>query len=124
MKNAFTLLTVLLLPPLAAVYAADSPEQRHSEVKIAAGKPNIIVIFTDDQTYRGVGYNNPEVKTPNLDALAASGITFQRGYVASPICAAEEIPWDGCGQSLRVTLPPLTVCVFHWRAETAAGPAR
>jgi arylsulfatase A-like enzyme len=52
------------------------------------GKPNIVVIFTDDQTYRGIGYNNPEVKTPNLDSLAASGITFERGYVASPICAA------------------------------------
>jgi hypothetical protein len=37
---------------------------------------------------------------------------------------AEDVPWDGCGQSLLVTLAPLTVCVFHWRAETAAGPAR
>src|SRR6478609_7629450 len=88
MTNALTLLAALLLPPLAAVYAADSPKQSSSEAKIAAGKPNIIVIFTDDQTYRGVGYNNPEVKTPNLDALAAGGITFERGYVASPICAA------------------------------------
>lgn len=54
----------------------------------AESRPNVIVIFTDDQTYRGIGYNNPEVKTPHLDALAASGITFERGYVASPICAA------------------------------------
>ena len=51
-------------------------------------KPNIIVIFTDDQTYRAIGYNDPAVKTPHLDALAASGITFERAYVASPICAA------------------------------------
>ncbi len=51
-------------------------------------KPNIIVIFTDDQTYRGIGYNNLEVKTPHLDTLAASGITFEHAYVASPICAA------------------------------------
>ncbi len=54
----------------------------------AEPRPNIIVIFTDDQTYRGIGHNNPEVKTPHLDALAAGGITFERGYVASPICAA------------------------------------
>ena len=52
-----------------------------------AGRPNIIVIFTDDQTFRGVGYQNPEVKTPRLDALAASGIILERAYVASPICA-------------------------------------
>jgi len=52
------------------------------------GRPNIIVIFTDDQTYGAIGYNNPAVKTPHLDALAASGMTFERAYVASPICAA------------------------------------
>jgi len=53
-----------------------------------SNRPNIIVIFTDDQTYRAIGYNDPAVKTPHLDALAASGITFERAYVASPICAA------------------------------------
>ena len=53
-----------------------------------SGRPNIIVIFTDDQTYRAIGYNNPAIKTPHLDALAASGVTFEREYVASPICAA------------------------------------
>ena len=51
-------------------------------------RPNIIVIFTDDQTYGAIGYNNPAIKTPRLDALAASGIRFERAYVASPICAA------------------------------------
>src|SRR5438105_3497939 len=80
MMYPLILLTTLLLAPLAALYAADAAKP--------ATKPNIVVIFTDDQTYRGIGYNNPEVKTPHLDALAASGITFDRGYVASPICAA------------------------------------
>jgi arylsulfatase A-like enzyme len=51
-------------------------------------RPNIVVIFTDDQTYRAAGYHNPAVKTPHLDALASSGVTFERAYVASPICAA------------------------------------
>jgi len=76
MKFTLSLLALLMLAPLAALRAAEP------------SKPNIIVIFTDDQTYRGVGYNTPEVKTPHLDALAASGITFERAYVASPICAA------------------------------------
>lgn len=53
-----------------------------------SNRPNIVVIFTDDQTYQAIGYNNPEVKTPRLDALAASGITFERAYVGSPICTA------------------------------------
>jgi arylsulfatase A-like enzyme len=53
-----------------------------------ADKPNIIVIFTDDQTFRAIGYENPEVKTPQLDALSAGGVRFRNCYVASPICAA------------------------------------
>ncbi|MGI9355823.1 MAG: sulfatase family protein [Rhizobiaceae bacterium] len=51
-------------------------------------RPNIIVIFTDDQAFNAIGYHNPEVKTPHLDALAAGGIIFQRAYVASPVCGA------------------------------------
>lgn len=59
-----------------------------SSVAIAATKPNLLVIFTDDQTYRAIGYNDPQVKTPNLDALAKRGLIFDSAYVASPICAA------------------------------------
>ena len=50
--------------------------------------PNIVVIFTDDQTYNAIGYNNTEIKTPVLDELAAEGIIFQNNYTATPICAA------------------------------------
>src|SRR5690349_1423269 len=78
MKLTLTLLTTLLL----AFFCVHRPSAADGRT------PNIVVIFTDDQTYRGIGYNNPEVKTPNLDRLAASGITIERGYVASPICAA------------------------------------
>lgn len=60
---------------------ADSPGN-HSK------RPNIVVIFTDDQIYRAVGFHNSEVKTPHIDALATSGMIFERAYVASPICAA------------------------------------
>jgi arylsulfatase A-like enzyme len=54
----------------------------------AAEQPNIVVVFTDDQTFNAIGYNNPEVSTPNLDSLAKAGLIFDRAYVASPICAA------------------------------------
>ena len=33
-------------------------------------RPNFVVILTDDQTYRAIGYNNNLVHTPNLDQLA------------------------------------------------------
>lgn len=54
----------------------------------AAPRPNILVILTDDHVYRAIGYNNPNVKTPNLDRLAGEGVIFDRTYVASPICVA------------------------------------
>ena len=50
--------------------------------------PNFLVIITDDQTYRAVGYNNELVKTPNIDKLATNGLIFNRAYVSSPVCVA------------------------------------
>jgi arylsulfatase A-like enzyme len=54
----------------------------------AARPPNFVFILTDDQTYRAIGYNNAQVRTPSLDALAKSGVIFEHAYVASPICVA------------------------------------
>ena len=55
----------------------------------AARKPNFIVIVTDDQGIGDVGcYGHPEVRTPNLDALAASGVRFTQWYSNAPICSA------------------------------------
>ncbi len=54
----------------------------------AAERPNFLVIFTDDQCYRSIGYQNEQVKTPHLDRLAGEGVIFKNAYVASPICAA------------------------------------
>lgn len=68
------LLTLLCAPITSLVNAAD--------------RPNLLVIFTDDQTFRTIGYNNPEVQTPHLDTLARHGTIFENAYVASPICTA------------------------------------
>ncbi len=52
-------------------------------------RPNILFIFTDDQSYRTVScYEGAEAfaKTPNIDKLAAGGIRFSDAYVG-PWCA-------------------------------------
>ncbi len=52
----------------------------------AAKPPNILFILADDQSYKTVGCypeSWPWVKTPNLDALAASGVRFQGAYLGS-----------------------------------------
>jgi len=54
----------------------------------AAQRPNLLVIYTDDQGIGDVGcYGHPEVKTPNLDRLAASGARFTNWYSNSPVCS-------------------------------------
>ena len=53
-----------------------------------ASRPNIILCMTDDQGWGDTSYNgHPELKTPNLDAMAAAGIRFDRFFSAHPMCS-------------------------------------
>ena len=55
---------------------------------IAAEKPNILFIVGDDMGYADVGFHGcKDIPTPNLDALAASGVRFTSGYVSGPYCS-------------------------------------
>ena len=48
---------------------------------------NVLFIITDQQRADHLGCaGNPDLKTPNLDRLAAEGIRFTNAYVANPIC--------------------------------------
>ena len=54
----------------------------------AADRPNIILIYTDDQAANMTGFEgHPIVKTPNLDRLARESVFFTRCYVPTPQCA-------------------------------------
>lgn len=58
--------------------AAESP---------AATKPNIVFILTDQQAPRILSSDgNPHIKTPNMDALAARGVSFAKSYCTYPLC--------------------------------------
>ena len=51
-------------------------------------KPNLLVILADDLGWADLSaYGAPEIRTPNLDALAASGVRFTDGYSASSVCS-------------------------------------
>src|SRR3954462_3167691 len=51
-------------------------------------KPNILFIVGDDMGYADVGFHGcKDIPTPNLDALAASGVRFTSGYVSAPYCS-------------------------------------
>ncbi len=46
----------------------------------AAGKPNILVILSDDLGYSDLGCYGSEIETPDLDRLAANGLRFSQFY--------------------------------------------
>ena len=71
-----------------AVGVASLGTARDLQAARPAGKPNIIVIITDDQGYADAGFQgSPEIVTPHLDALARSGVVCTSGYVTAPVCA-------------------------------------
>ena len=80
MKHILLPITALLLTPLAALNAADAPKP--------AGKPNIIVILTDDHGYADLSSQRQvtDIKTPNIDKLAAQGVRMTAGYITAPQC--------------------------------------
>lgn len=50
-------------------------------------RPNILFIFTDQQTAGAMSVaGNTNLATPNMDALAASGVRFSLAYCAHPLC--------------------------------------
>src|SRR5205823_7147595 len=73
--SAIGLLAILLC---AAAFSADP-----------VARPNIILLFTDDQGYGDVGcFGAKSFQTPNLDRMAAQGTRFTSFYVAQPVCTA------------------------------------
>ncbi len=51
-------------------------------------RPNVLFILADDLGYGDVGcYGQKEIKTPNLDRLAAEGLRFTQFYAGSTVCA-------------------------------------
>ena len=50
------------------------------------GRPNILLITSDQQHWNTLGCLNPEIRTPNLDRLAEQGTLYTRAYCPNPTC--------------------------------------
>lgn len=58
----------------------------YSSVVSATERPNIIYIFTDQQTANAMSCaGNPDLHTPNIDRLAAAGVMFKNAYCTAPL---------------------------------------
>ncbi|MEX0988213.1 MAG: sulfatase-like hydrolase/transferase [Bacteroidales bacterium] len=78
-KSAFIGIILPCLPNVTNhVYAGDN----------STAKPNILIIYADDWGWGDLAYHgHPEIKTPNLDKLARSGIDFHKFTVGNPVCS-------------------------------------
>ena len=55
---------------------------------MAADRPNVILFIADDVSWNDYGcYGNPAARTPNIDALAAHGIRFDRAFLTASSCS-------------------------------------
>ena len=52
----------------------------------AAPRPHIVLLLADDLGWKDVGYHGSEIRTPNIDALAAAGARLEQFYV-QPVCS-------------------------------------
>lgn len=76
-------LAFLSLYALFAPLSAEADQQRD-----ATERPDIVVFLSDDHTVTDSSlYGSTEIRTPNMERLAAAGMTFDQAFVVSPSCA-------------------------------------
>ncbi|MCM2679505.1 sulfatase [Echinimonas agarilytica] len=98
-----------------------SPVHAATEAQSSSQKPmNILMIAVDDLNHWVGNLNrNQQVKTPNIDALASKGMSFQRAYAPAAICNATR-------SAMMTGLRPSTSGVYSngrdWRS--VVGPHR
>ena len=78
MSRVLVLLALFFLRPSDAGFAQEP----------IATRPNIVFIMADDLGYGDLGcYGQKNIRTPNLDRMAAEGIRFTQAYAGATVCA-------------------------------------
>ena len=80
-------------------------------------RPNVLLIAVDDLNHwTGPLGRNKQIQTPNIDRLAARGVTFTNAYAAAPACNPSRV-------ALLSGLRPSTTGVYHnphdWRPHVS-----
>lgn len=74
-------LFLILALPFVIVDSAWSVEA------VAAEKPNIVLILSDDQAWTDYSFmGHEQIDTPHIDRLASESGAFRRGYVPTALC--------------------------------------
>lgn len=87
MNTASLTYVALLLGLFPSLLLAQDATTEHSSTDTAQRKPNIVLIFTDDQGYGDLScYDGKHVSTPRIDQMASEGSRLTSFYVAAPVC--------------------------------------
>lgn len=66
---------------------AAAPAQRGAAAQPRAKPRNVVFILLDDLRYDGMGFLQPQIRTPNIDKLAKGGTYFPNTVVTSSLCS-------------------------------------
>ncbi len=84
----------------------------HSTALATAKRPNILYIVADDLGWKDVGFHGSDIKTPNIDALAAAGARLEQFY-AQPMCTPTRAALMTGRYPLRYGLQTLVIPSGH-----------
>ena len=77
---------------LAVGFLSGGTATAQPESESAPAPPNILVLVADDAGWRDFGaYGNEHIRTPNVDRLSETGLTFQRAFLTTPQCSPSRI---------------------------------
>lgn len=79
-------ITILGLMAPALTQGSNATNAETLKAQPASTRPNVLLIISDDLRDRVGCYGNPLIKTPNIDALAARGLRFDRAYCQYSVC--------------------------------------
>ena len=83
---------------------------------MSSNPPNVVFILTDDQGPWAAGCcGNPEIRTPGIDRIAATGVRFENFFIASPVCSPSRA-------SFITGRMPSQHGVHDWIREGNVGP--
>lgn len=84
-KFGLSLLSACAVAATTTLATVATPTPMSTSAATTAARPNILLILADDMGYSDIGCYGSEIRTPNLDQLAANGLRFSQFYT-TPKC--------------------------------------